>query len=141
VLGALLPWLSGCETPPTAGTGPAAPAQATTANPSESLQKGMTAAQVRACLGEPDEIKPLGGGELRSEVWVYRRFVSNVTRPVMVTTEEVPYINPITGQSTTIPEPVISHELISTSMLTELLMIEGRLFEWKHRPRSEQKMQ
>lgn len=141
VLGALLPWFSACETLTADGTGQAAPANGTTAKPYASLMKGMTAAQVRARVGEPDEIKPFKGGELRSEVWVYQQLVSNVTRPVTVRTEERPAINPLTGQSITVPEPVVDHEIIRVTEITELLMIEGQLIEWKHRPKSEQKMQ
>ena len=135
---------SGCASTPAAGAGPVAPAKTTTAvqaNPLDALKKGMTAQQVRACVGVPDQINPFKSGELPSEVWVYSRVISEEARPMAVGTREVPSFNPMTGVSGTVTEQVIGNEFIKYSEITELLMIDGRLIEWKRKPRVERAFQ
>ena len=143
VLGALLPWFSGCANTPASGAGPATSPKETNArpNPFEAVKKGMTAEQVRALVGKPEQIKPFKDGELHSEVWVYQRVISEEARMVAVTTQEIPVTNPLTGQTSLVAEPVMSHEFIKVSEITELLMIDGRLIEWKRKPQVDRTIQ
>ena len=143
VLGALLPYFSGCESVSPPRADPAAhltTGTATQPNPFGAVTKGMTADQVRRLAGNPGEIRPFKEGEHHSEVWIYQRVISRETRQVAVTTREVPLTNPLTGVTGTVAEPVMSNEFITTSEITELLMIDGRLIEWKRKPQVDRKI-
>ena len=104
------------------------------------LQKGQSAAQVRALLGEPEEIKPLKLVGLAGEVWVYRRKISEVDQPAPLGSREVPVTNPITGVTSTTTEPVYQIQTVTVSETVELLLVEQRLTEWKTRRQDENRI-
>jgi hypothetical protein len=95
------------------------------------LQKGMTTEQVRNLLGQPAEIKPFKTGEIGAYVWTYRRSLNSGVRQVTTGMREVPYIDPLTGATRTMREPVYSNEIIVIHETVELLMFQDRLAEWK----------
>ena len=137
-LGVLLPWFSGCESAPGASQAPAAPAEvATKHNPFDAVQKGMTAAQVRALVGDPPVTKPFKSGGRDSEIWSYQYKVSETTRLVPIGTREVPTINPVTGQPGTSEESVMGHETTTLYQDINMLMIGGRIVEINRKPRME----
>lgn len=118
--------LSGCNTETGAGPAPGPPPAAFAA-----LQKGQTAAQVRALLGEPVESKPYPAGGLVGEVWVYHRKISERDQEVPIGSREVPVTNPLTGVTSMANEPVYATQTITVIETVELLMVEQRLIEWK----------
>lgn len=133
VLGGTAILLPGCASPsasPAAQTaGPAA--QPTKADPSQSLKKGMTRAEVRQLLGEPADTRPVAAGEGKAEVWVYRTIVDSRVNMVPTSMREIPYVDPITGVMKTIQEPVYSQEQVSLTEELQLLWYDEWLVEWK----------
>jgi hypothetical protein len=119
--------LAGCHTEP-AATGTKPPPDAFAA-----LQKQMTAAQVRALVGELVQIKPYKPGDPMGEIWVYQRNVGAHDRQVPIGSREVPVTNPLTGQTTMTNEPIYQSQTITDIEIIELLMVESRLAEWKTR--------
>jgi hypothetical protein len=120
--------LAGCNTEPAATTGTQPPPDAFAA-----LQKQMTAAQVRALVGEPVQIKPYKPGDPLGEIWVYQRKVGTHDRQVQIGSREVPATNPLTGQTIMINEPIYEAQVVTDLEIIELLMVESRLAEWKTR--------
>jgi hypothetical protein len=57
---------------------------------------------------------------------------------VVTTVRESPYIDPLTGQSRTIREPVYGQEMSYFHETIELLMNGDSLLEWKRSVREEQ---
>ncbi|OPZ68662.1 MAG: hypothetical protein BWY82_02476 [Verrucomicrobia bacterium ADurb.Bin474] len=45
--------------------------------------------------------------------------------------EEVPYIDPLTGESKTIQEPVFTQEMKHYELKSDILMFDGKVIEWK----------
>jgi hypothetical protein len=99
-------------------------------NPTRALRKGMTPAAVRAVMGEPVEVVPLPAPEGTSERWLYRQLPRNVVEQKVTGTQEIPYVDPITGQQRMIPEPVYSN--VTTTIVEEihLLWFNGELISW-----------
>jgi hypothetical protein len=101
------------------------------------LQKGMTTEQVRNLWGKPEEVRLLKAGAQSGEVWVYRRPVSETMEEVPVRMQEIPYVDPLTGQTKMIKEPVYEQQSVVLIETTELLMFEGRLINWKQSQKEE----
>jgi hypothetical protein len=97
----------------------------------QSLAQGMTADQVRAALGQPINVRPMQtpGGE----IWVYRRMTAREMGLVPLKTEEIPYVDPFTGEQRMIQEPVYSQEVHTVEEELQLLLYEGKLMSWKSR--------
>jgi outer membrane protein assembly factor BamE (lipoprotein component of BamABCDE complex) len=124
---AVLALLAACVSPPDGGTQPAAMREAFS-----SLQRGMTASEVVALCGEPAARRPLHTDLAEgAEVWTYRQVVSVQQRQVAVTTHEVPYFDPFTGMQRNIPEPTYQLETVRTVRTIEVVMLGGRLLNWR----------
>jgi len=108
----------------------ARPTVSTALAASAKLAKGLTGAQVRDLLGAPAATKPLTTGGVNGQIWSYP-FVSTDVRQVAVTTQELPAVNPLTGQNTTRTEPVYQNQTVETTDTLHLLMVEDRLVEWR----------
>lgn len=149
---ALLTLLAACSTP---SAPPAAPAAANAGapagaapttnppadpnSPSQKLVKGLTAAEVRARLGEPLEIKTQHAAGIVSEIWVYQRTLPGKPRQVAAEMQEIPFVDPVTGVMRMIKEPVYKTEQTMITEHTELLMIRGLLVEWRQTYTSDKK--
>lgn len=122
--------LAGCETPP-APDDPMPPSLAAF----QALRKGQSAAEIRAAVGDPAEIKPFVSTEtgLSAEVWIYRRDVPGEERQVPIATRPVPAVNPITGLPFTVNEPVYETQAATVVETVELLMVDGQLAQRKGR--------
>ena len=94
------------------------------------LAKGLTGAQVRELLGAPAETRPLTAGGTKSQIWSYPLRTIDDVRQVAVSTEEIPAINPLTGQSTTRTEPVFQNQTFKATDTLHLLMVGDQLVEW-----------
>lgn len=115
--------LAGCSTAPSAATGKPDPWRA--------LAKDMTADQVRAALGEPIQVRPMQSPG--AEIWVYRRTAARDVRMVPLKMQDIPYVDPLTGQQRTIQEPVYSQEVRTVEEELNLLLYQGKLVSWKGR--------
>jgi hypothetical protein len=124
--------LAGCANMPST---PAAEqdrkAQPSQQDPWQALAEGMTADQVRAALGQPIKVRPMQTSG--AEIWVYRRMTAREVRMVPLKTEDIPYVDPLSGQERTIQEPVYSQEERTVEQELQLLLYEGKLMSWKSR--------
>jgi hypothetical protein len=118
--------VTGCSTANSSRVAPTG-----TPDPWQSLAKDMSADQVRAALGQPIEVRPLQSPG--AEIWVYRRITSREVRMAPFKMEDVPYVDPTTGQQRTAQEPVYSQEVHTVEEELQLLLYEGRLVTWKNR--------
>lgn len=129
---------AGCSSPTSGPASQPPPPSAVTAaashspaDPFQKLAKGLTAAQIKALLGEPHEIKPFAAKGLISEIWIYQRSRPGKSRQVVARMQEIPYVDPLTGNMRTIQEPVYEHESTTINETFELLMFSGSLASWK----------
>ena len=99
-------------------------------DPAAQLRQGMLPDQVRSLLGEPRETRPFPSEEGTAEVWIYER-KDVAVRPTAATTQEVPYVDPLTGVMRTVQEPVYSQESVSVTRELQLLWFDGKLESWK----------
>jgi hypothetical protein len=97
----------------------------------------MPAEEVRAALGEPEQIKPMKGHESEAVVWIYHFRVPGPVRQVQSGQIEYQRPNPLTGQMETLSEPVYSTEQTFIDQQVELLIFNGVLTEWKQSQRVE----
>lgn len=133
-------FLNGCSSPP-AGDGTGASTKSAGRGPSkseherklQSLEKGMTAEQVRSVLGEPQKIGPMESPSGQAEVWTYRTSYVGRLRQVQTGSTTYSRPNPITGVEETVSEPVYSTEQEFVEETIELLIFDGKLIEWKKR--------
>ena len=115
--------LAACSSAPSAA--PAKP------DPWRSLAKDMTADQVRVALGPPIDVRPMQYPG--AEIWVYRRMTARDVGMVPLKMEDIPYVDPATGQQRTIQEPVYSQEVRTVEEELQLLLYGGKLVSWKGR--------
>ena len=96
-----------------------------------SLAKDMTADQVRAALGQPFAVRPMQSPG--AEIWVYRRMTARDVGMVPLKMEDIPYVDPFTGQQRMIQEPVYYQEVRTVEEELNLLLYQGKLVSWKSR--------
>ena len=66
-----------------------------------------------------------------AEVWIYRRTAVVGVDLVPTGTEDVPYVDPLSGQTRMIQNPVYNQETRTVEEELQLLLYEGRLVSWK----------
>jgi hypothetical protein len=122
--------LTGCSSVPSAQ-------EAAKEDPWLVLAKDMTAEQVRAALGPPIEVRPMktSGGE----IWIYRQTRVTGVGLYPVKTQDIPSVNPRTGEEQTIPNPVYNQETRSVEEELQLLMFDGKLVTWNRSVLKEQR--
>lgn len=124
--------LAGCANMPST---PAAEqdrkAQPSQQDPWQALAKGMTADQVRAAIGQAINVRPMQTPG--AEIWVYRRMTAREVAMVPLKTQDVPYVDPVTGQQRMTQELVYSQEVRTVEEELQLLLYEGKLVSWKSR--------
>jgi hypothetical protein len=96
-----------------------------------SLTKGMTAGEVRELWGDPQEIRPLKAESETADVWVYERMETENLGQFESGMVEVPYMDPVTGETRMTQEPRYETKFGEVKFTTELLIFEGKLIEWK----------
>lgn len=136
---ALLAVLSGCANTPTTSDSqseiPAAAAAVAVPSGKEAgLQKGMTAEEVKAVMGDPAEIKPLKSPTGKAEIWIYHRSTRGSERQIQVGTKSTPItsVNSSTGTTNvmqTIDEPIFKDQVEIIDETINLLMFDGRFMQ------------
>ena len=116
--------VTGQPVPPALATSPAAGALA-------KLTKNLTKAQVRELLGAPASTKPIKTGEFEGEIWSYPFRGATEVNVVAVATRDIPAVNPRTGQSITVSEPVYQNQSVEVIDTLHLLLFGERLVEWR----------
>lgn len=126
--------LAGCTTPApsSAQANQPAPSKAAASDdPAQKLKPGMSPTEVREVMGQPDLIRPMEAPIGTSEVWVFHRDVLSNVGLAITGTREVPYVDPLTGVTRTIHEPVYNQQTVTTRDRLELLWFDGKLVTWK----------
>jgi hypothetical protein len=124
--------LHGCASAPTNNRSapkrgePTASAEQT--KPQVELRKGMTPDEVRLAFGEPTRTQPATVES--AEEWIYVVDRKTEVNQVVIGTHDVPYVDPVTGQTKMVAESTYSEE--ATSITVELHMIwrDGVLAGW-----------
>ena len=114
--------LAGCATTPPAAEAP---------DPWLAMAANMTTDQVRTLLGQPTAIRPMKSSQGPAEIWTYRRRVPAGTHLIAARTQEMPVMNPLTGQENMMSVPVYDQESRTVEEELQLLVFEGRLVSWK----------
>jgi hypothetical protein len=95
------------------------------------LKKGMTGAELRQALGEPETIAPVEAPEGKAEVWTYHRKDAVGVRQVVTSVRNVPFADPLTGAMRSIQEPIYGQETVYAEEELKLLLFQDSLIEWK----------
>jgi hypothetical protein len=134
---ALLPalLLAGCATTPatpkaatrpaTAATAESAPA---TADQSKNLRKGMSASEIRALWGEP--LATHTGKEPGESILVYYFDVLTTQRMIAATVIERLAVDPISGETRMVTEPVLSPQKVTVTQTIVLQLLDDKLVSW-----------
>lgn len=107
---------------------PAAAPETPAAKPARpTIAVGMTADEIRQIAGNPVRIKRLKKEGVEAEIWYYKyNRLANV-KEVATKTVDVPWVDPITGATKMMPEPVYSQQRTFVVETTELLLVNGQL--------------
>jgi len=95
------------------------------------LSKGMSVTELVELYGQPKEKTKIERDELVFERWIYVEPFRSRVDMVASRMEEVPYIDPLTGESKTIQEPVFTQEMKHYELKSDILMFDGKVIEWK----------
>lgn len=127
--------LSACTTAPapTSGTDLSSTPSATPFNRVDAslLQKGMPVDSVTAALGAPTKVESFEREGKPFEIREYRRRFSQFQGTEATGLERIPYIDPVTGEEREELAPVMQNATVNLVEVTELLLHEGVLLEWK----------
>jgi hypothetical protein len=126
---------SGCSGVPDSTTAGAKSASGPEPAPASvnALQKGMKPDEVRALLGEPRDVSQRTGSAGPEETWSYRRRLREYTNQKVTGTSEFPYVDPITGQTRMILEPIYTLYTVTEYEELTLQWRNGELVEWSGR--------
>jgi hypothetical protein len=111
-------------------------ATAESPDPWQGLTVNLTADQVRARLGEAASVRPMKSSQGPAEIWTYRRMVSAGTVLIAARTQDMPVMNPLTGQQSMMPAPVYDQEARTVEQELQLLIFDGKLVSWKRTERT-----
>jgi hypothetical protein len=125
--------LAGCQSasstdaPAASANAPAPDVVLIPASKINALAIGMSAAQVRQLLGQPERVTTQEAVGPGAELWTYR--IGRTQRAAMATTgmQDVPGVDPFTGQTTTHKEAVYRMEHTTIYDTLQLLMLDGLL--------------
>lgn len=95
------------------------------------LSKEMPVSELVGLYGEPDEKTKIEREGLIFERWIYEEPFESRVDMVASRMEEVPYMDPLTGESKTIQEPVFTQEMKHYDLKTDILVFDGKVIEWK----------
>ena len=98
------------------------------------ITKGMSADELKAALGDPDDISPFKDNE-GAEVWTYRKIDKTVDM-VVTGTKDVPYVDPFTGEQKMLQESVLNPETRTTETETKFLVVFGKVAAWNTNQKS-----
>jgi hypothetical protein len=136
----LFAFASGCNTtapgtresaPPNASSSPPAPPKTSTPapDPVQSLRPGMKPAEIEAVMGTPTSVETRVVDGVEIVVWTYERPRATRVNLVAATMEEVPWVDPITGELRYLREPGATPERIRETEVITLFLASGQLAE------------
>lgn len=95
-----------------------------------SIYKGMPASDLLELLSEPTEVRYVDPPREGFEIWVYGRSMKHVEYRA-VTTELIPFYDPLTGEYKPMREPVMRPETTAYTAETQFLIADGTVVSWK----------
>lgn len=111
-------WTGGCQVRPTAKPLPSG---------GERLVVGMRLERVQALLGEPSAVTPGTGDNYVQETWTYQITRPPVYRTIVAEMQEVPWVDPITGEMKTVQEPINDQQRLDQQETLTLVFRYGQL--------------
>ncbi|MDQ8187811.1 hypothetical protein [Pelagicoccus sp. SDUM812002] len=93
------------------------------------VTKGSSTADLVAALGEPISIEPYEP-DPNVEIWTYD-FTKSRVDMVGVDTQEIPYVDPITGIERTITEAVYRPQTTTEKRLVRVFVAKDTVIGWK----------
>ncbi len=116
---------AGCKTTTLVGETP----------PSEAieLKRGDSVDTLIAQMGEPEKKSILEKEGSSGEVWTYRHQMRSKNHLVPTGTRQVPVYDRLTEETIMVPETVYSSEISDIDLVTEILVMDGRVISWKQR--------
>ena len=123
--------LSGCESSSTSSPQANASARGGQKEPPSAslLRPGMSKTHVINWMGEPTSKEPPSESSRMREKWVYLREIGVGYKTIVAEMDEVPYVDPFTGQMTTIQQPRQRQQRITTRERVELFFQEDTLVD------------
>lgn len=93
------------------------------------VTKGSSTADLIAAMGEPISVESYEP-DPNVEIWNYDLTKSR-TDMVGVDTEEIPYVDPITGVERTVTEAVYRPQTTTQSQLVKVFVVDDTVIGWK----------
>jgi hypothetical protein len=120
--------LGACTSAPreAAQSAPASTATAPKDHP-KNLRKGMTEAEIRTVWGEP---KAIHADKEGGTILVYHFDVLTTQRMVAASMTEVPAYDPISGETKSVMEPVLTPQNVTVTQTIVLQLKDGKLTGW-----------
>ena len=126
VLTSLMFLTVGCET-----TAPSAKPK--TLEQKVSIQRGTSVADLIVLLGEPSAKRALDTPELVAEIWTYDRTLSTKTAEEVTGMQESIYWDAFRREMITIERPVTETKVTVNKEVTDILIVDGVVHNWKRR--------
>ena len=90
------------------------------------LKLGMRDSQVQSWLGDPKVVQPAPSDPTMEE-WIYENDLPTQYRTVAIETEEVPWVDPISGELRMIEQPLVGQQRVDGREILTLTFQDGRL--------------
>lgn len=94
------------------------------------IRKDSPVEDLVALLGEPQSIEDYPADPQRVKIWIYQKEKSR-TDMVAFETEEIPYVDPITGEERMIEEPLYKPQTKTSIQIIKVYVIDGKVVGWK----------
>lgn len=94
------------------------------------ISKGSPTEDLIALLGEPISIAPYEGDPERVQIWTYELKKSQIDM-ISMETQEVPYVDPFTGELTSIEEPVYIPQTTTYTDNIQVFIVDEKVLGWK----------
>ncbi len=106
------------------------------------LEKGMDGSAIQQLVGQPAEIQPIGGSDVKAEKWIYRRKVNEGTYQTANTQAYIPALVGVQASGDVIGKALVPEyrlKYVKVYQVTALLIIDGKLErgrQWTEREES-----
>ena len=116
---------------PPAGRPPKGAVQLIPAAKLNAIEQGMPDSRIRELLGAPDSVKDVSREGVRGEIWTYRVSMVESASQTPTGTQDVPYVDPFSGQEKMLKEPVYETEYHRVYQAVQFLFVQGQLIQRK----------
>ncbi len=102
-----------------------------------SIQRATPVADLIALLGEPSAKRSLDIPDVVAEIWTYNRTLSTKTAQEVTGMQESTYWDAFRREMITIERPVTETKVIVNKEVTDILIVDGTVHNWKRRTNSD----